>query len=320
MTSLCRSAPWLVCALVACSTAAAAQRQSFSIRNGDETREYILATPNSGAPEGRPLVLLLHGHLGTAANALGSGIMPSPLSAWLDIVDREQVLVAALQGLKGSDDRTGWHDCRTDNTRNTAADDVGFAAAVVQRLVAAGRVDVHRLYVMGMSNGAMMSYRLALEMQPSPAAIAAVSGTMAALSGCVKARAPVSVLIIHGTDDPLVPYAGGQVAFGSRKLGLVTGVAVTRDYWLKVDGLAGSNAESFAFQHAGTDSTRASKLSYGSNSGPQVEILTIERGGHVEPSQRYHYGPLYTHIVGVQNRDLESAEEAWAFFRDKSTR
>jgi polyhydroxybutyrate depolymerase len=48
-----------------------------------------------------------------------------------------------------------------------------------------------------------------------------------------------------------------------------------------------------------------------------VELLTIEHGGHVEPSLRFHYGPLYEKIVGPQNRDLESAEQAWAFFAPK---
>ncbi len=39
-----------------------------------------------------------------------------------------------------------------------------------------------------------------------------------------------------------------------------------------------------------------------------------------EPSLRYHYGLLYSHVVGAQNRDLESAEEAWKFFRGKISR
>src|SRR6516225_7682626 len=64
-------------------------------------REYLLVAPERTRPAPRPLVLILHGHLGTAANALGGGRVPSPLSAWLDVAAREHVLVAALQGLKG---------------------------------------------------------------------------------------------------------------------------------------------------------------------------------------------------------------------------
>ena len=312
---------YLACAILCASSVQAAHQERLEIASGGESREYILVTPDS-APQGRrPLVLLLHGHLGTAANALGAGLAPSPLSAWLDIVDRESVLVAALQGLRGSDHRTGWHDCRSDDTRNPTVDDVGFAASVIHDLSARGRVDPSRIYVMGMSNGAMMTFRLALELQPTPAAIAAVAGTMAVHSSCQDARQPVSVLIIHGTSDPLVPYGGGAVGFrSSGESGSVISVAATRDYWLKVDGLPNKGSESISFAHDGVDATRASKVVYGSTEGPQVEILTIEGGGHVEPSLRYHYGALYSRIVGQQNRDLESAEEAWAFFRSKSSR
>jgi len=42
------------------------------------------------------------------------------------------------------------------------------------------------------------------------------------------------------------------------------------------------------------------------------------RGGRVEPSRRLHHGAAYARIVGLQNRDLESVEAAWAFFGDKS--
>jgi polyhydroxybutyrate depolymerase len=73
-----------------------------------------------------------------------------------------------------------------------------------------------------------------------------------------------------------------------------------------------------AFPHRGSDVTRASKTTYGPDAGPQVEMLTIEHGGHVEPSLRFHYGMLYGRLVGLQNRDLESAEEAWSFFRAKA--
>jgi polyhydroxybutyrate depolymerase len=312
----CRLGFILGCLLAVVGRAADLQTRTLDVDG--EAREYLVASSAQKREEPRPLVLVLHGHLGTAKNALGGGPRPSPLSAWLDIVDRERIVVAALQGLKGSDNRTGWHDCRSDALENTRADDVAFASAVVDALVAAGRADVHRLYVMGMSNGAMMSYRLALEMHPAPAAIAAASGAMAAHSDCRAASSPVSVLILAGTDDPLVPYAGGRVGFSGRvQSGEVIGAAATRDFWLQADGLLQAAPVAKTFAHLGADSTRASAVSYGPDSGPQVELLSIEHGGHVEPSLRFHYGALYARLVGEQSHDLESAEQAWAFFAPK---
>jgi polyhydroxybutyrate depolymerase len=294
--------------------------EAMHINTAGQQREYLLVAPQSAPPGARPLVVVLHGHLGTAANALGSGNSPSPLSAWLDIAERENVLVVALQGLRGADHRTGWHDCRNDAPENPQVDDVAFASRVVQKFIDEGRADPKRVYVMGMSNGAMMTLRLALEMQPTPAAVAAVAGTMAANSSCSGAPHVTSVLLIHGTDDPLVPYTGGEVGFAKRTgRGAVWSVDATREFWLRADGLQKQQPSKYSFPHSGGDATRVSKAIWGPESGPQVEVITIEKGGHVEPSKRFHYGALYSRIVGLQNRDIEAAEEAWEFFRSKTT-
>jgi polyhydroxybutyrate depolymerase len=47
-------------------------------------------------------------------------------------------------------------------------------------------------------------------------------------------------------------------------------------------------------------------------------MITVQNGGHVEPSLTVHYGWLYRKLVGNQNSDFESAEAAWNFFKDKS--
>lgn len=309
----------LLCAPLAAWPAAPVPGEA-SIDVQGQKREYLLVSP-AGMPAGpQPLVLLLHGHTGTAANALGSGRNPSPLSAWLHVAARETVLVAALQGVKGPDDRSGWNDCRADADNNPDTDDVAFAAAVVKRLVDAGRADAHRIYVMGMSNGAFMTLRLALEMQPQPAAVAAAAGTMATVSECTETPRQVSVLLIHGTADPLVLYEGGQVGLGNqRDRGGGESVAATRDFWLRANGLQDAKPIGFSFPRTGgaRDDTSASKQTWGKDAGPQVEVLTIDKGGHVEPSRKYQIPLLYRLLVGAQNHDLEAAEEAWSFFRDK---
>ncbi len=314
---------WFVVTLLASLAASpgrAATPEPGHIETAGAQRDYLLVMPQRADEIPRPLVLVLHGHLGTAANALGGGRVPSPLSAWVDVAERENVLVAALQGLKGSDNRTGWHDCRSDADDNPQVDDVAFASSVAKKLVDDGRADPKRIYVMGMSNGAIMTLRLALEMQPAPAAVAAVAGTMAAKSECTGPPRPVSVLLIHGTQDPLVPYTGGSVGLGERRdRGSVVGVAATRDFWLRADGLEGARPVEASFPHDSDDATRARKASYGPDGGPQVVVVTIDNGGHVEPSKRFHYPALYSRIVGVQNRDFEAAEEAWSFFKTKKS-
>ena len=88
-----------------------------------------------------------------------------------------------------------------------AADDVGFVGALLDALAARLPVDGRRIHATGMSNGAMMAYRLAAEMADRIASIAPVAGPMA-LAAIAPAR-PVPVLHFHGTLDQFTPREGG---------------------------------------------------------------------------------------------------------------
>ncbi len=68
-------------------------------------------------------------------------------------------------------------------------------------------VDARRIYATGMSNRAIMSYRLACELADVVAAIGPLAATQN-LDACTPSR-PVPVLHIHGDADTHAPYAGG---------------------------------------------------------------------------------------------------------------
>lgn len=87
-------------------------------------------------------------------------------------------------------------------------DDVGFINLLIDKLIANYKVNPQRIYITGMSNGAMMAYRLACEIPEKIAAIAPVSGTMVTTSPCNPSRA-VPVLHIHSELDKKVPPLGG---------------------------------------------------------------------------------------------------------------
>jgi len=91
-------------------------------------------------------------------------------------------------------------------------DDVGFISALIDYLVKTLNVDPNNFYVTGMSNGAMMTHRLALELTDKITAVATVAGNIPEdqlQSGTPKRAIPV--LIISGTDDPMMPWDGGYV-------------------------------------------------------------------------------------------------------------
>ena len=91
--------------------------------------------------------------------------------------------------------------------RRGAPDDVDFAADLIDAIGERWCVDLDRVTVAGVSNGGSMAALLACAMPRRLAGVAIVAGGFATLPPC-RSRQPVSVLEIHGRDDPVVPYWG----------------------------------------------------------------------------------------------------------------
>src|SRR5581483_8531522 len=86
-------------------------------------------------------------------------------------------------------------------------DDVGFVRAMLDDLAKRARIDPRRVYATGLSNGAMMAYRVAAEASDRIAAVAGVAGVMA-LTRFAPTRA-MPVMHIHSTSDHIARYDGG---------------------------------------------------------------------------------------------------------------
>jgi polyhydroxybutyrate depolymerase len=167
-----------------------------TLRVGSLDRTFRTYRPSS-LPAGRKaaLVLVLHGAVGTGRQAEQS-------YGWDAVADRDGFVLAFPDGIG----RT-WNvspDC-CGKAALDGVDDVGFLKALVASVSAATPIDPGRVYVTGISNGAMLSYRLACETTLF-AAIAPVAGTM--INPCPH-PSPISVLHIHGKSDQTIPYGGG---------------------------------------------------------------------------------------------------------------
>lgn len=181
--------------------ARAGSEQSMDI--GGRRRWWVIHEPtnlSSSAP--LPVVLVLHGGGGHPANAE----MMSGLSG---LADREGFLAVYPAGTGRFKRRLlTWNAggcCGRAMERDV--DDVAFLAALIERLVKEGRADPKRVFMTGMSNGAMMTQRFACERAGLVAAIAPVAGQLN-FEACKPSR-PVSVLMIHGLKDEHAPYDGG---------------------------------------------------------------------------------------------------------------
>ncbi|MEN6079764.1 hypothetical protein, partial [Chromobacterium piscinae] len=79
---------------LAAAASLGAEVASMRTQRPEGPRDYLLATPNPLPAGKRPLVILLHGHGGSARQLLGLGAGAAPLSQWMEIADREGLLLA----------------------------------------------------------------------------------------------------------------------------------------------------------------------------------------------------------------------------------
>lgn len=93
------------------------------------------------------------------------------------------------------------------SARDENIDDIGFVRKIIDNVTAQLNIDRRRIYAIGMSNGGMMSYRIACEMADVFKAIASVAGTDNSIA-CAP-EVPISVLHIHARNDDMVLFDGG---------------------------------------------------------------------------------------------------------------
>ena len=286
---------------------------------GETTRAYNIQRASSQPGSPRPLVLVFHGHGGSADQVFGLSGSVSPFSRLLDLGRRDNVVIVAPDGAVGSDNKKGWNDCRGDASTNPSTDDVGFTMALIDHLVGVENVDSRRVYAMGMSNGAMFTIRLSLQSGASFAGFASIAGALPAVSECSGRFTPRPMLFVNGIADPLVRFNGGGVANGggsanSDQRGTTLSVPRTL-----ADTLRRNRASTRPTTQRFTDRDRADQSTarldtYASKTAPVYAVI-IDGGGHVEPSIAYRVSRLYERIVGPQNHDIESSDLIWELLK-----
>lgn len=177
-----------------------------SLEHGGRTRLYRLYVPASyRADRPAPLLVALHGG-GGSMDYMGRDDYYGLLS-YAERTGQVLLLPNGVSRLRSGKLAT-WNAGNCCGTaRDAQVDDVGYIRAVVERVQGQLNIDARRIRATGMSNGAMMAYRLACELPGLFSAIAAVAGTDNT-RGCTPAQ-PVSVLHIHARNDSHVLYEGG---------------------------------------------------------------------------------------------------------------
>lgn len=285
----------------------------------DVTRSYDYYIPDDLGDALCPLVFLLHGGGSSTDDLTGASGFKAPYKVWMDISDTAKVIIVYPEGTMNPSDELGWNDCRADATTNPTVDDVAFIEALIDQFSSTYHIDLDRIYATGTSNGGHMALRLALELSEKIAAVAPVVAAMPGMNGCGAPNDPISVLFMNGTDDPILPYGGGEVAPAIGGRGTVISTQASIDYWTQVNQ-TDAIAAIVDFPDIDTkDNTSVQRMTYSNGTdGTQVVLYEVSHGGHVEPSIQEQYAPILELYLGKQNHDIEMAQEIWRFFKNKT--
>lgn len=276
-------------------------------------RRYLVAAPSAASSGKRGLVIVVHGAGASAEQVLGLAFPPSPLSLWLEIAAREQLVVIAPDAGKG-----GWSDCFASEARLARKNDVAFIGALIDHAVASYDVDPDRVYLIGVSRGGWMAYAVATALPHKLAAFSVVLAGMPLPGRCKEPATPLPALIFGCTADPLIYYRGGKPWYALGFAEPVRGIEASVHAWRTLAGLPDTPEVTHLPASDRKARTSVTRYLWGQQSdGLQVGLYRIEGAGHAEPSRLKRYPRFLNWLTGLQNADLEVAEAAWDFFRAK---
>lgn len=189
-----------------------AQIRNFTWQNTQ--RQYLLFEP-SGRDGALPVMYFLHG--------LGDNITRCSDEMHFDqLAERYGWVIVVPQALSVQG-YTMWNA-----GLGGSADDAGFLLALLDTLVADGKVNDDSVFFTGFSMGGFMTHRMAIEHGDRITACAPVSGLIAFAFANDVPVAPVRMMHIHGTADDVVGWNGGSAYFGT--IGISVDSLV--NYWI----------------------------------------------------------------------------------------
>lgn len=315
---MCRMKPFVVSAFVILLIAVvglngqAAEQVTGEVVDGsmiyddlERTYEYYVPSSYNGS-EPMPLLFSFHG-LGSSAEGQRS------LTDFVRIAEEEGFIAVFPNATALEDDGSvnlpalpnahiQWNDGRPDSLQNHhGIDDVGFVNALMDKFIEDFHIDEKRIYATGMSNGAMFSQRLAIELSDRLAAVASVTGGLPSKEfGLKTPKRPIPVIFVMGTEDGIIDYD--------------TVVPGTLQYWIHHNGTDSEPISETLPKVVEDDPTVIHKDVYGNGkSGSEIVLYTVEGGGHTWPG-----GPQYAdeRVIGLASQQMHASEVIWEHFKN----
>lgn len=283
--------------LAAAPAAAATEIVEHRIEVGGQERRYGVVDPTDGrAPV--PLLIALHGGGGNGRIMLES-------TGFDALAAREGFIVVVPEGSGRREGMGTWNGggCCNYASREDI-DDVGFIRAVIAEVKRTYRVDASRIYVAGLSNGGMLTHRVAMALSNEIAAAATV--VAAQFGDEPRAAGPVPMLIMNGLEDSVVPFEGGispmrLVARSQSKPFMPA--PYQAEYWVAADGCTGepSVEETADYIRRAWTSCRE---------GSEVVFYAVKDADH----GWLGHAPARRRVADRPTGRIDATELVWAFF------
>ena len=255
-------------------------------------RVYVPAIYDNQSPT--PLVLSFHGLGGDAWSF-------ENFTKFRNVADTANFILVTPNGTVNPEFNPNYGQSWSNFDCCPTTDDVSFVSDLIDTLIQTYNIDITSIYSAGYSNGGFMGYDLACKLSDRIAAIASVCGSIevSRLSSCNPTRT-VPVLEIHGTNDQIIPFNGGNfigVTFLS--------VDSVLEYWMgnnqcsgmpdfsnlpDINTADGSTVERYVYPNCADDSS--------------IELLKVINGGHTWPGA----------LTQDTNQDIIAEIEIWRFF------
>jgi polyhydroxybutyrate depolymerase len=263
---------YLIALLALVATPCFAEDYTEYLFSGGLERRYVVHTPPDydwlDCKECLPVVFVLHGG--------GGNIESCRVQTQMDVTADKHGFIAVYpegtsEGLAHFLRMYIWQAKKDDPD-----DDVKFISRVLDDLPKKYKIDKSRIYCTGMSLGAMMTYKLGMNLSGRFAAICAVACTKDVDQP--KPTRPVPLLHIHGLQDKNCPVAGG---IGTNAIDKMNHESVkdTIVWWCNASGLDPRiRSHEFFGQYIGT------RFDNGRQNFPApIEVYLLRDGGHTWP-------------------------------------
>lgn len=262
-----------------------------TVQSGGAERSYILHVPPGYDGSARaPLVVAFHG-LSQPADLLAS---QTDIARVTDAAGYLLVLPTAATINFGVAAVSVW------NVRETPAgpDDSLFVNDLLADVGEQVCVDTSNVFAMGFSNGGGMTLLASCK---EPERFAAIGVVAATFPGCT---ADVPMVAFHGTDDPIVPFEGGENP-PERGGGLFPPIRRSVSEWARAGGCGGLPT----ITKSGTD-IELSTFTACRGAAGDVLLYSILGGGHTWPGGVALPGDL----VGRTTDSIDASERIVEFF------